>query len=132
MRRVLLVTLLLNVAVAGLKVVVGHLSHSLAMVADGYHSLVDSSNNVIGLVVACLISIIAPLTQCCLNPARDFGPRLFTYLAGWGSAALPGPNGHGFFTVYILAPILGAVAGGGIYEWVVRPAFSNEERALAE
>ena len=32
--------------------VVGHLSNSLAMVADGYHSLVDSSNNVIGLVVA--------------------------------------------------------------------------------
>ncbi len=51
-RRVLLVTLGLNVAVAALKVVVGHLSLSLAMVADGYHSLVDSSNNVIGLVVA--------------------------------------------------------------------------------
>jgi divalent metal cation (Fe/Co/Zn/Cd) transporter len=49
---VLLVTLGLNVAVAALKVVVGQLSHSLAMVADGYHSLVDSSNNVIGLVVA--------------------------------------------------------------------------------
>ena len=48
----LLVTLGLNVAVAALKVVVGQLSHSLAMVADGYHSLVDSSNNVIGLVVA--------------------------------------------------------------------------------
>jgi cation diffusion facilitator family transporter len=49
---VLLVTLGLNVAVAAAKVVVGHLSMSLAMVADGYHSLVDSSNNVIGLVVA--------------------------------------------------------------------------------
>lgn len=78
---------------------------------------------VIGLTVAALISIIAPLTQCCLNPARDFGPRLFTYFAGWGSAALPGPNGHGFFTVYILAPILGAIAGGGIYDQVIRPAF---------
>src|SRR5437763_6152509 len=63
---------------------------------------------VVGLTVAALISIIAPLTQCCLNPARDFGPRLFTFFAGWGTAALPGPNGHGFFTVYILAPILGA------------------------
>jgi glycerol uptake facilitator len=77
---------------------------------------------VIGLTVACLISIIASLTQCCLNPARDFGPRLFTFLAGWGSAALPGPNGHGVFTVYILAPILGAVAGGGVYDHLVRPA----------
>jgi glycerol uptake facilitator protein len=80
---------------------------------------------VIGLTVAALISIIAPLTQCCLNPARDFGPRLFTYFAGWGSAALPGPNGHGFFTVYILAPIVGAIVGGGIYDWLIQPAFNS-------
>jgi glycerol uptake facilitator protein len=78
---------------------------------------------IIGFTVASLISIIAPLTQCCLNPARDFGPRLFTYFAGWGSAALPGPNGHGVVTVYILAPILGAISGGGIYDKLIRPAF---------
>ena len=76
----------------------------------------------IGLTVAALISIAAPLTQACFNPARDFGPRLFTFLAGWGTAALPGPNGSGFFTVYILAPIVGAVVGGGVYELVLRPA----------
>jgi glycerol uptake facilitator protein len=80
---------------------------------------------VIGLTVACLISIIAPLTQCCLNPARDFGPRLFSYFAGWGTTALPGPNGHGVFTVYILAPILGAIAGGGIYDRLIRPSFDR-------
>jgi cation diffusion facilitator family transporter len=51
-RRVLWVTLALNLAVSAGKVVVGHLSGSLAMVADGYHSLVDGSNNVIGLIVA--------------------------------------------------------------------------------
>jgi cation diffusion facilitator family transporter len=51
-RRVLWITLLLNLAVSAGKVVVGLLSGSLAMVADGYHSLVDSSNNVIGLIVA--------------------------------------------------------------------------------
>lgn len=50
-RRVLWVTLLLNVLVSGAKIVVGKLSGSLSMVADGYHSLLDSSNNVIGLVV---------------------------------------------------------------------------------
>ena len=52
MRRVLLITLGLNLAVSAGKVVVGQLSGSLAMVADGYHSLVDSANNVIGLIVA--------------------------------------------------------------------------------
>jgi cation diffusion facilitator family transporter len=51
-RRVLWVTLALNVAVSAGKVVVGHLSGSLAMVADGYHSLVDGSNNVLGLIVS--------------------------------------------------------------------------------
>jgi cation diffusion facilitator family transporter len=51
-RRVLVVTLLLNLAVSAGKILVGTLSASLAMVADGYHSLVDGANNVIGLIVA--------------------------------------------------------------------------------
>jgi cation diffusion facilitator family transporter len=51
-RRVLFVTLFLNVAVSAGKIAVGMLSGSLAMVADGYHSLVDGANNVIGLIVA--------------------------------------------------------------------------------
>jgi glycerol uptake facilitator protein len=75
----------------------------------------------IGLTVAALISVIAPLTQACFNPARDFGPRLFAALAGWGSVALPGPRGAGFLTVYIIAPILGAITGSGLYVHVVRP-----------
>ncbi|HXG11792.1 MAG TPA: MIP family channel protein [Gemmataceae bacterium] len=79
----------------------------------------------IGLTVAILIAVIAPLTQACFNPARDFGPRLFAYLAGWGPIALPGPNGAGFFTVYIVAPVVGAVLGGGLYVGVVRPALPD-------
>ena len=51
-RRVLWITLVLNIAVSAGKVVVGHLSGSLAMIADGYHSLVDGSNNVLGLIVS--------------------------------------------------------------------------------
>ncbi|HEY5908241.1 MAG TPA: cation diffusion facilitator family transporter [Vicinamibacteria bacterium] len=51
-RRVLVVTLLLNLAVSAGKIGVGLVSGSLAMVADGYHSLVDGANNVIGLIVA--------------------------------------------------------------------------------
>jgi glycerol uptake facilitator protein len=76
----------------------------------------------IGLCVAALISLIAPLTQACFNPARDFGPRLFAFFAGWGSIALPGPRGAGFLTVYILSPIAGAIAGAGLYLHVLRAA----------
>jgi glycerol uptake facilitator protein len=75
----------------------------------------------IGLTVSALISVIAPLTQACFNPARDFGPRLFAYFAGWGAIALPGPTKTGFFTVYILAPTIGALAGAAIYDLLIRP-----------
>jgi len=74
----------------------------------------------IGLAVSIVISIIAPLTQSGLNPARDFGPRLFAYWAGWGSIAIPGPRG-GFFTVYILSPVIGALLGAGSYQHTIRP-----------
>lgn len=51
-RRVLGLTLLLNVLVSAGKIVVGKMSGSLSMVADGYHSMTDGLNNVVGLVVA--------------------------------------------------------------------------------
>jgi cation diffusion facilitator family transporter len=50
-RRVLLSTLGLNVLVSAGKIVGGTLSGSVAMVADGFHSLMDGLNNVAGLVV---------------------------------------------------------------------------------
>jgi glycerol uptake facilitator len=76
----------------------------------------------IGLTVTALISILAPLTQACFNPARDFGPRLFAYFAGWGQVAIPGLSDVGWLTVYIVAPIAGAVAGGGFYQCLLRPS----------
>ena len=80
----------------------------------------------IGLTVSVCISIIAPLTQAGFNPARDFGPRLFAWLAGWGTVAIPGPRG-GFFTVYILSPILGALAGAAVYQFLIRPGMPVAE-----
>jgi glycerol uptake facilitator protein len=74
----------------------------------------------IGLTVAALISVIAPLTQACFNPARDFAPRVFSSLAGWGSLPFTS-NGIGWLTVYILAPTAGAWIGAGIYERLIRP-----------
>jgi glycerol uptake facilitator protein len=71
----------------------------------------------IGLGVAAIISVVAPLTQAGLNPARDLGPRIVSWMMGWGEIAFPGPRG-GWFTVYILAPIVGALLGGGLYRLV--------------
>lgn len=73
----------------------------------------------IGLTVAVLISLFAPLTMAGWNPARDFSPRIIAVLAGYGSVALPGPR-HGFW-VYIVGPCLGAPIGGLAYDVLIQP-----------
>ncbi|MFQ5935156.1 MAG: MIP/aquaporin family protein [Acidiferrobacterales bacterium] len=80
----------------------------------------------IGVGVAAIISVVAPLTQAALNPARDFGPRLVSYFLGWGEIAIPGPRG-GWFSVYILGPIVGAVIGGGIFRLLAAQLPRSEE-----
>lgn len=49
-RRVLIITLALNLVVATAKIGWGYVAGSIAMVADGLHSLFDSASNVVGLV----------------------------------------------------------------------------------
>jgi glycerol uptake facilitator protein len=84
----------------------------------------------IGLTVAILISVIAPLTQACFNPARDFGPRFVAYFAGWGEVAFPGLR-PGVIRVYLLAPLLGAVAGGGLYTRFLQPILREQKQLEA-
>lgn len=49
-KKILTYTLLLNLFVALSKLAYGHLTRSLSMMADGYHSLFDGTSNIIGLV----------------------------------------------------------------------------------
>jgi glycerol uptake facilitator protein len=83
----------------------------------------------IGATVSTLIAITAPLTQTGINPARDFGPRIIAYLAGWGQIAIPGPRG-GFFWVYIAAPLMGGALAAGFFRLVISPlmAVRNSEQ----
>jgi glycerol uptake facilitator protein len=74
----------------------------------------------IGLTVTSLICLMAPLTQAGFNPARDLSPRLVALLFGWGEAALPDGLG-GFFWVYVLGPILGALTAGLFFTKVIEP-----------
>jgi len=48
-----------------------------------------------------------------INPARDFGPRLFTAVAGWGGEVFRW--GHGWWWVPIVGPLVGGVVGGWTY-----------------
>ena len=79
----------------------------------------------IGALVGVNLSLYAPITQAGWNPARDFGPRIVAAIAGWGDVAIAGPR-DGFW-VYILAPIVGAVCGGGFYDLVLGRSLGNED-----
>ncbi len=71
----------------------------------------------IGLAVAAIGMSYGANAGYAINPARDFGPRLFAYFAGWGKVALPGTynNGTGFaFSNYFWIPIVGPLIGGVI------------------
>ena len=52
-----------------------------------------------------------------INPARDFGPRLFTFVAGWGSGVFTA--GGGWWWVPVAAPIVGAILGAFLYDLFV-------------
>jgi len=81
----------------------------------------------IGLAVAVIISVLAPLTMAGLNPARDVGPRAWAWLVGWGEVAFPGPRGWGL-AVYTAAPLLGGPIGAAAYQWLIRPHLSLDHR----
>jgi len=75
----------------------------------------------IGVTVTSIICLIAPLTQAGINPARDLGPRLVCWLAGWGHAAFCDRSG-GFLFVYILGPFIGATAATYLFKFLIEPS----------
>jgi cation diffusion facilitator family transporter len=71
---VLLRVLLLNLAVAGAKLILGYATGAVSVVSDGFHSLTDSASNIIGLV---------GLRASHMPPDRDhpYGHRKYETLA---------------------------------------------------
>ena len=79
----------------------------------------------IGLTVSSCICLVAPLTQAGLNPARDFGPRMVAWAFGWGKAAFPDAVG-GFFWVYIIGPVVGAILSSLLFTRVMDPMLKEK------
>jgi len=90
----------------------------VAAVIDVRNSAVQSNLAplAIGLAVAAIGMSYGANAGYAINPARDFGPRLFAFFAGWGKTALPGSySAPGFaFSDYFWIPIVGPLIGGVI------------------
>jgi glycerol uptake facilitator protein len=71
---------------------------------------------IIGFVVAAVGMSFGPNAGYAINPARDFGPRLIAWAAGWGHVALPGSYSTPIwsFSSYWWIPIVGPLVGGVI------------------
>ena len=71
----------------------------------------------VGLVVLAIGATFGFNAGYAINPARDFGPRLFTAMAGWGSGVFTAANG--WWWVPVVAPCIGGVLGGMVYDLLI-------------
>jgi glycerol uptake facilitator protein len=71
----------------------------------------------VGMAVAAIGMSFGVDAGYAINPARDFGPRVLTWLAGWGHNAFGGINGY--WWVPIVGPLVGAVVAVGVYRWFI-------------
>jgi glycerol uptake facilitator protein len=90
---------------------------------------------IIGFIVVAIGLSFGANAGYAINPARDFGPRLFAWIAGWGKVALPGDYGNisAYFWIPIVGPIVGGVVGAYVYDFAVRDVlFARGETPSAE
>ena len=73
----------------------------------------------VGLIVVAIGMAFGGMHGYAINPARDFGPRLFTALVGFRNNGLT--DGSGIFIVPIVGPIVGGLLGGFGYDKLIRP-----------
>lgn len=73
----------------------------------------------IGLLIAVIGASMGPLTGFAMNPARDFGPKVFAWLAGWGNVAFTGGRDIPYFLVPLFGPIVGAIVGAFAYRKLI-------------
>lgn len=93
-------------------------------VTDEYNAPVKANLAplIVGFIVVAVGISFGANAGYAINPARDFGPRMFAWLAGWGEVAMPGNYGNvnTYFWVPIVGPIIGAGIGAAIYDFGIR------------
>jgi MIP family channel proteins len=82
---------------------------------------------VVGLLVLLIGATYGFNSGYAINPARDLGPRLFTFVAGWGGDVFRA--GNGWWWVPVVAPCVGGVAGGWAYDFFIGSRFPQSTAA---
>jgi len=80
-------------------------------VADDERAPPGFAGLVIGLTVGGIITATGNIAGASLNPARTFGPYLLDLVLG-------GSNFWGFFPIYVIGPVAGAVAAVFVYGYL--------------
>jgi glycerol uptake facilitator protein len=73
---------------------------------------------VVGLIVVAIGMAWGTNAGYAINPARDFGPRLASFLTGYGTA-FDDQHGNPYFWVPIVGPLIGGLLGAGAYKLLI-------------
>jgi glycerol uptake facilitator protein len=98
-------------------------------------ALVNARNNpplsnlapvVIGLLVVGIGMAWGANAGYAINPARDFGPRLASFITGY-ETAWSDQNGMVYFWLPIVAPIIGGLIGGALFQYCINRYIPADE-----
>ncbi|MHA6781067.1 MIP/aquaporin family protein [Pseudonocardia saturnea] len=84
---------------------------------------------VVGLLVVGIGMAWGANAGYAINPARDFGPRLASFVTGYETAWLD-QNGVVYFWLPIIAPIIGGLIGGGLFKFMIEGFLPAEGEAV--
>jgi len=73
---------------------------------------------VVGLLVVAIGMAWGANAGYAINPARDFGPRLASYITGYSTAWID-QYGQPYWWLPITAPIIGGIVGGAIFRFMI-------------
>lgn len=79
----------------------------------------------VGLIVLAIGISFGKLHGYAINPARDFGPRLWTVIAGYRVNGLT--DGSHVWWIPVAAPMAGGLIGAGLYELSIRRILARSD-----